>query len=171
MRGAQGHFAMTGDSARIIPADAGSTQQFDQAFDRHADHPRGCGEHSSHRSISARWAGSSPRMRGARIEVHRVVGFGGIIPADAGSTQERTQLLQGDEDHPRGCGEHNDSHNDFVCRRGSSPRMRGALGLLTHQLTVGGIIPADAGSTVLDDSRLCRCWDHPRGCGEHHYED
>ena len=51
--------------------------------------------------------------------------------------------------------------------RGSSPRMRGALGFgVAPQLDLG-IIPADAGSTwrgwVCDVS----AGDHPRGCGEH----
>ena len=72
--------------ARIIPADAGSTE--------------------------ANWAsgfnftGSSPRMRGARSRVFRIRVFRGIIPADAGSTTAMRRLRYGVRDHPRGCGEH-----------------------------------------------------------------
>ena len=29
------------------------------------------------------------------------------------------------------------------------------------------IIPADAGSTSSPENSSSRCWDHPRGCGEH----
>ena len=72
---------------RIIPADAGSTWLFDQAWPITEDHPRGCGEHSRRSSHERPEAGSSPRMRGA----HRVgllrEGGRGIIPADAGSTR------------------------------------------------------------------------------------
>ena len=50
--------------------------------------------------------GAAPRMRGApslRIAYH---GIGRIIPADAGSTTDRAYRVSLDEDHPRGCGEH-----------------------------------------------------------------
>ena len=45
--------------------------------------------------------------------------------------------------------------------------MRGALGDVLDELDGGGIIPADAGSTL--SARQTRTFqkDHPRGCGEH----
>ena len=52
-------------------------------------------------------------------------------------------------------------------RRGSSPRMRGALGVVRDGTALGGIIPADAGSTVMLPSESYCNGDHPRGCGEH----
>ena len=65
MRGAlaSGHFESS--STGIIPADAGSTRVPQPGRHRHADHPRGCGEHCM-------WVSMNP-MRW-------------IIPADAGST-------------------------------------------------------------------------------------
>ena len=50
---------------------------------------------------------------------------------------------------------------------GSSPRMRGALGIALGEARHSGIIPAYAGSTGI--RKLHSIWlrDHPRVCGEH----
>ncbi len=86
-------------------------------------------------------------MRGA-LEVGVVqLDDGGIIPADAGSTQT--------------------SNSRPTPTRGSSPRMRGAPRHRPATRVAGGIIPADAGSTNLISPKATRQWDHPRGCGEH----
>ena len=50
--------------------------------------------------------GSSPRMRGAHLEVQVRRAGQRIIPADAGSTTEEHGAHDTIEDHPRGCGEH-----------------------------------------------------------------
>ncbi len=50
---------------RIIPADAGSTQQVPHYHQPHRDHPRGCGEHANFPPVNTSYRGSSPRMRGA----------------------------------------------------------------------------------------------------------
>ena len=50
---------------------------------------------------------------------------------------------------------------------GSSPRMRGAQGVVRVHAPVGWIIPADAGSTDFVDNAGGLSGDHPRGCGEH----
>ena len=52
-------------SGRIIPADAGSTWRWSHCRPVAQDHPRGCGEHLTQRKYEADQAGSSPRMRGA----------------------------------------------------------------------------------------------------------
>ena len=46
MRGAQYAVYIIADIGRIIPADAGSTQDTLDATVGYKDHPRGCGEHS-----------------------------------------------------------------------------------------------------------------------------
>ena len=45
--------------------------------------------------------------------------------------------------------------------------MRGALACAARGFIHRGIIPADAGSTVLETSVPATYSDHPRGCGEH----
>ena len=90
-----------------------------------------------------------------------------IIPAYAGSTPLGSACQVKMWDHPRVCGEHCAGWQGREDRRGSSPRMRGALDSQLRVDLVQRIIPAYAGST---------CWaclggwlsqDHPRVSGEH----
>ena len=50
---------------------------------------------------------------------------------------------------------------------GSSPHVRGALGLADARVVEVGIIPACAGSTRCHGGGQASFWDHPRMCGEH----
>ena len=167
MRGAQlklNGFKLNGG---IIPADAGSTCDIAKSGAPYWDHPRGCGEHPDGIQIAYTLYGSSPRMRGALSNALSMLMPPRIIPADAGSTC--CADLRGDQpqDHPRGCGEHNDPATNVASIVGSSPRMRGArLGEVEYVLGPG-IIPADAGSTFRYAVLICLFEDHPRGCGEH----
>ena len=116
--------------------------------------------------------GSSPRMRGARCLWDDGVFPPRIIPADAGSTDYQDTAMGQRPDHPRGCGEHGVVLISHTSRRGSSPRMRGALEPPFRPVRMAGIIPADAGSTcwrksMLSAARWGAAEDHPRGCGEH----
>ena len=160
-------FGLVGYPLGIIPADAGST--YPAVAPRHAreDHPRGCGEHVGKTLFYHRVAGSSPRMRGAHGPVCHWVSTPGIIPADAGSTLDRSYMAGGSRDHPRGCGEHYVPRTASWCGTGSSPRMRGAPMTAHSRMHDCRIIPADAGSTVSIPTKRQRCGDHPRGCGEH----
>ena len=91
--------------------------------------------------------GSSPRMRGAQLKTIGSEKF--------------------NEDHPRGCGEHDMVTTITEDNAGSSPRMRGAPHLYDETSNHSGIIPADAGSTPLLFCSSLITQDHPRGCGEH----
>ena len=145
----------------IIPADARSTDLGARYSRRIQDHPRGCGEHASGH------AGLPLRMRGAlllqRVEVRR----GGIIPADAGSTDQLSKSLLGAKDYPRGCGEHSAQQIYNVTNAKSSPRMWGAQAVDHQRGAIAGIIPADAGSTRSLPRARRKPQNHPRGCGEH----
>ena len=131
------------------------------------DHPRGCGEHKMDCKAACRVRGSSPRMRGAQTGKTTVADTGRIIPADAGSTNALMPSSNDGPDHPRGCGEHSGGVTWVPAYCGSSPRMRGAPGADHGQCGGHGIIPADAGSTVLGSPARNGIGDHPRGCGEH----
>ena len=152
---------------RIIPADAGSTRKLIQITAQVQDHPRGCGEHLTRRNRGKLQCGSSPRMRGAQVQGRIALVAAGIIPADAGSTWNVHCAKAALRDHPRGCGEHRPISCNACRSYGSSPRMRGARGLLRGRRTMRGIIPADAGSTRSWYSLSLASRDHPRGCGEH----
>ena len=167
MRGARHRCRPGRPEPRIIPADAGSTTLYRKSRRTPRDHPRGCGEHSQTTLMKIQTKGSSPRMRGARTALCRVVPLLRIIPADAGSTPSFSWDLSISEDHPRGCGEHRQSLTSLLHDIGSSPRMRGAHLPLMHPQILVGIIPADAGSTADLLGRDVALEDHPRGCGEH----
>ena len=118
-------------------------------------------------SVPAACTGSSPQMRGARIDTHRVEVHRRIIPEDAGSTMTKRPSSILATDHPRGCGEHVLEGDGFTRMPGSSPQMRGAHLTCRHAQYWGRIIPADAGSTTPEISISRDSQDHPRRCGEH----
>ena len=131
------------------------------------DHPRGCGEHTAVAMALHASQGSSPRMRGAPGTTSANRRKTRIIPADAGSTTPCSPPSPAREDHPRGCGEHQVTISVLLFGQGSSPRMRGARTQTCHLAPDPGIIPADAGSTLLPFTPRQTRKDHPRGCGEH----
>ena len=131
------------------------------------DHPRRCGEHVSQGVERPRVWGSSPQMRGARCFVLYFEWFGGIIPADAGSTRRSGRHEDRPADHPRRCGERPGTPAQPWTVSGSSPQMRGALQRGRARAPMVRIIPADAGSTGLLVSYIEEQPDHPRRCGEH----
>ena len=91
---------------RIIPAYAGSTLPAGSQASVTKDHPRVCGEHIRAVISFLLVKGSSPRMRGARFPVSRLLVVFGIIPAYAGSTWPGRLFAVPAGDHPRVCGEH-----------------------------------------------------------------
>ena len=152
---------------RIIPADAGNTQNRLCSSRPYGDHPRGCGEHQTIAQRMVEHKGSSPRMRGTLRTGYRRPSPPRIIPADAGNTTCTQTYLASYGDHPRGCGEHflKDEMSGLII--GSSPRMRGTQAGGAHTGDDGRIIPADAGNTAQTPAQRLWFQDHPRGCGEH----
>ena len=134
-------------STGIIPAYAGNTSFRLAAWTSPRDHPRVCGEHPNRRPIMRRKTGSSPRMRGTLTSGCDVSIRIGIIPAYAGNTSWRCGSRCRAWDHPRVCGEHTMRNFPYLRDEGSSPRMRGTLGLIHGSIGNAGIIPAYAGNT------------------------
>ena len=132
MRGTLSAAREVGVEAGIIPAYAGNTtcRKWRNTWMR--DHPRVCGEHQS--------------QIGAHLRTL------GIIPAYAGNTLAVLRYHIRHWDHPRVCGEHPLLATPKHVRQGSSPRMRGTLGLSVSCRVLRGIIPAYAGNTA----RSCR---------------
>ena len=152
--------------AGIIPARAGSRFASGAGRQSTRDHPRACGEQDTFANLTVNRKGSSPRVRGAALTRAVDGALRGIIPARTGSRSAAHVVSYRLWDHPRACGEQltwAEIHNDET---GSSPRVRGA-GLDSRRRRVGsGIIPARAGSRLVQP-RLCNCQgDHPRACGE-----
>ena len=152
---------------RIIPAYAGNTWWRTACPCCIWDHPRVCGEHTCSALAVPVTRGSSPRMRGTRVQQFASTLQHGIIPAYAGNTRYPPYCPQAVPDHPRVCGEHPRAPIMKFHGAGSSPRMRGTPTCADYEIPWRGIIPAYAGNT--QDSGILRRFsrDHPRVCGEH----
>ena len=154
MRGTRGWKVGAIESLGIIPAYAGNTSLLPSRLGSARDHPRVCGEHMTIEDYEDCDSGSSPRMRGTPVVGEWLGGWKGIIPAYAGNTILLLPLRVFRWDHPRVCGEHGTSTPSHACRLGSSPRMRGTLGLIHGSVRDAGIIPAYAGNTLRDYSNF-----------------
>ena len=167
MRGTLGVPLIVVAGGRIIPAYAGNTPTRTPSGTASRDHPRVCGEHVYVSNPDILDPGSSPRMRGTRLRARRFAARFGIIPAYAGNTNCRSACVAPNRDHPRVCGEHIMSVYRALELSGSSPRMRGTLGMATDVPHLSGIIPAYAGNTESRHTTWLKSRDHPRVCGEH----
>ena len=87
-------------------------------------------------------------------------------PACAGKGSSAASRWPGGWDHPRVCGEKSLSSTYFLITLGSPPRVRGKGGGGQNQVSRAGITPACAGKSACGCTSRCRCWDHPRVCGE-----
>ena len=151
---------------RTIPAGAGSRTCGSSSATGARDHPRGRGEQRRCQGRRRRAAGPSPRARGAAIDGFALAGFGGTIPAGAGSSVLVSHLHHLQRDHPRGRGEQTRARRSASATPGPSPRARGAGDPALYVGGVAGTIPAGAGSSVTAAVPQPVQGDHPRGRGE-----
>ena len=165
MRGKPGVGLPLGFKRRIIPAHAGQTWPRPAPSRRRPDHPRACGANSAMASSAALTCGSSPRMRGKRVEQLSKDDGGRIIPAHAGQTGTRSSGSGPASDHPRACGANLGETGQRLDRTGSSPRMRGKRKAEVLSNALDRIIPAHAGQTARMASSAWLRPDHPRACG------
>ena len=153
----------------IIPACAGSTLANRCSGSREggsSPHARGA-RLAQPRKSSIGW--DHPRMRGEHDE-HPALNHATlrIIPACAGSTlcpASTWILTSGSSPHARG------ALKSGICPNTTSwdhPRMRGEHVVVRNlELALDGIIPAYAGSTTVEPSKVAPLRDHPRMRGEH----
>ena len=166
-RGAQRRERGASSRHGLIPASAGSTTCPRTFRTGSWAHPRERGEHFWLATSTRMPPGSSPRARGALLRHRPHLLLVGLIPASAGSTDSSCSASGEPGAHPRERGEHSRAVSLASCVDGSSPRARGALGIVHVWEVVLGLIPASAGSTgflgpVDDDPGA-----HPRERGEH----
>ena len=153
-------------SSRIIPARAGNAVVNGISRVWKADHPRACGERWIVESRERVHAGSSPRVRGTPAPYERTVSRIRIIPARAGNARIEALCAPAAADHPRACGERLHAEVSGFQDYGSSPRVRGTLGLRPRFLLGERIIPARAGNAAGHSRPGPMSPDHPRACGE-----
>ena len=161
-RGQLSSSLLVADSARIIPACAGSTSREVHQIHLGPDHPRVRGVNPCPRANSGMHLGSSPRARGQRGPQRPAQGSGRIIPACAGSTAVVSPPLEVPADHPRVRGVNASELSTSSIETGSSPRARGQRPKRREYLRVGRIIPACAGSTRACIGHPPEPADHPR---------
>ena len=153
-------------SGRLIPACAGKTSSCGASCCPWAAHPRVCGENRHTNAESRSDGGSSPRVRGKPHHGLRVRLPVGLIPACAGKTGGGLGGAGPHGAHPRVCGENTLVESGSTLRRGSSPRVRGKLGLTQTKVSARRLIPACAGKTSRSRGSACPGSAHPRVCGE-----
>ncbi len=90
----------------------------------------------------------------------------GITPAYAGKRTWYIANGQGEQDHPRVCGEKKAYKDGKEEGEGSPPRMRGKEKTQHVVVKRPGITPAYAGKSSSKITRINNSWDHPRVCGE-----
>ena len=167
LRGTQNQGIRHRREMRFIPASAGNTWAAGVICSFEPVHPRVCGEHNVSIAMPRPMDGSSPRLRGTRIDGYVNGLFRRFIPASAGNTSDRARSQDHIPVHPRVCGEHNLGSNGFSNMNGSSPRLRGTQRHFQCYHECFRFIPASAGNT-LHSSLIClETPVHPRVCGEH----
>ena len=151
---------------RLIPACAGKTPRASSSRNRVRAHPRVCGENSTVTHQAPPAQGSSPRVRGKRTSLSKLLRISGLIPACAGKTSSPVTSPVGTKAHPRVCGENLTRNAERSRLSGSSPRLRGKrLGRCRHGCG-RGLIPACAGKTSVSSRVSLSSRAHPRVCGE-----
>ena len=165
VRGRQAWRSTGTTSAGSIPAGAGETSRMWCCPPRRRVDPRGCGgDHPTCWSKSTR-AGRSPRVRGRRPRVRRLVDRRGSIPAGAGETYGLASSSIRARVDPRGCG--GDEHQGAApCPdKGRSPRVRGRPVACARHADAPRSIPAGAGETRAGSIGASAPRVDPRGCG------
>ena len=110
--------------------------------------------------------GSSPLTRGKRSARADLRSWQRLIPAHAGKTGDVPSHCEVRRAHPRSRGENLRQHIDQLRQRGSSPLTRGKRFLGAARNRVHGLIPAHAGKTMYEDTRVGAFGAHPRSRGE-----
>ena len=166
MRGKVSVFSLPPTTFGITPAYAGKRDQLLLPKAAWGDHPRVCGEKLANSGASIYNAGSPPRMRGKVITYQLTPERSGITPAYAGKSLDRLSAPEFTWDHPRVCGEKQNSFQFSHTILGSPPRMRGKVASFAPRCTSLRITPAYAGKRGPLGIIAGHLRDHPRVCGE-----
>ena len=125
-----------------------------------------CGERTSSPIFQCAVCGSSPRVRGTRLQLIGGQAQGRFIPACAGNATTTTSQRASISVHPRVCGERPSSSYSATPRSGSSPRVRGTQFIERVDQLRRRFIPACAGNARCARIRRRPTPVHPRVCGE-----
>ena len=132
---------------------------------RDGAHPRAGGADPLRMDLAQDAAGSSPRGRGGQALIAQALYGGGLIPARAGRTSSRGRVPGPTRAHPRAGGADAITPGGASGREGSSPRGRGGRHDPRIVLGAGGLIPARAGRTAVEQPAARARRAHPRAGG------
>ena len=135
----------------LIPAHAGKTLGQDSTGRSGWAHPRSRGENVTPSTGVVRVEGSSPLTRGKHRDRRADTRRQGLIPAHAGKTVIPVATQIGQAAHPRSRGENQQAAIEEQKGKGSSPLTRGKLGIGVGDVGDGGLIPAHAGKTEVQE--------------------
>ena len=150
VRGAGLRRACVQPEPRVIPARAGSRRAWSIPSASAPGHPCVCGERHTATSALEGSIGSSLRMRGADLAELQIIGTHRVIPAYAGSGVVPLPCWAAIPGHPCVCGEREPASAVVRCGQGSSLRMRGAEEFRCRGDITFRVIPAYAGSGLVD---------------------
>ena len=109
----------------LIPARAGTTWSPVSVYSWLRAHPRSRGDHLKPVKGAPHGGGSSPLARGPPVAYGQAIEVEGLIPARAGTTQQRRSWSRGHRAHPRSRGDHTPVTTLRLHLSGSSPLARG----------------------------------------------
>ena len=139
---------------RLIPAHAGKTACCSVAWTGPPAHPRSRGENIFQKPLSSSDRGSSPLTRGKRLDGTPEPQAYRLIPAHAGKTASDRKTKAPAPAHPRSRGENAlGDRVGFQCG-GSSPLTRGKRRDAARHGREHGLIPAHAGKTLIQSTKL-----------------
>ncbi len=165
VRGGLAGDSVPGRLRGLIPARAGRTLAHDDTHRQNGAHPRSCGADVDEVDEVVVLQGSSPLVRGGRMQGRVHQRRRGLIPARAGRTGLTNCPLRFGTAHPRSCGADYQVQPGDTLMSGSSPLVRGGLRFLLAPITCLGLIPARAGRTVIAPLSVGSTSAHPRSCG------
>ena len=125
MRGKPFFDAYKGLSRRNIPAYAGKTASTSEDSTLLTEHPRVCGENGCFTTTGDEQHGTSPRMRGKRVEFDLDHLTRRNIPAYAGKTPVKVAAACLQAEHPRVCGENRALYDPKAVARRNIPAYAG----------------------------------------------
>ncbi len=152
---------------RFIPTPVGNTKRRSATSGRMAVHPHACGEHAWLASLVDSITGSSPRLWGTRLHLHRQSENRRFIPTPVGNTSWSPTWWATVSVHPHACGEHSILTGLRTGEAGSSPRLWGTPQFTKVCLALGRFIPTPVGNTNGGIMATTETAVHPHACGEH----
>ncbi len=149
----------------VVPAPAGVAPEGGADLGHHPCRPRACGGCSAPSCDVRMPSSSSPRLRGLLDLGGREHGLRPVVPAPAGVAPRIAGTAGTSTCRPRACGGCSQFAAAVQVHVGSSPRLRGLLLDVCHQVPFASVVPAPAEVAPWTLGSWTRSQGRPRACG------